>query len=66
MNRILALQRLTCTSSLPGFESTSFEETFLMSTVSGICGVCSNGLPLAGSNEFVPACSNGLVAAARS
>lgn len=45
MDRILALQRLSYDLSLPGFELAHFEETFLMSTVSGICTTaCSNAL----------------------
>jgi len=44
MDRILALQRLTFTSSFPGFEPSLFEETVIMSTVSGICATCSSGL----------------------
>lgn len=42
MNRVLALQRLTCTSAQNGFEQAlskeaTFEEAFLMSSASGIC-----------------------------
>ena len=45
MNRVLALQRLDRTSSLPGFELIQFEETLLISSVSGICTTTgSNGL----------------------
>lgn len=50
MNHVLALQRLTCASLQNGFEQAFskemlFEETFLMSSASGICTPqCSTGL----------------------
>jgi hypothetical protein len=53
MNRVLALQRLTCTSPQNGFEEafskeTLFEETFMMSSASGICAPqCSTGMAAA-------------------
>ena len=50
MDRILALQRLTYTPSLPEFQSIRFEETLLISSVSGICTACSNGLAQAAQN----------------
>ncbi len=53
MNHILALQRLTYAPPQNGFEEiflkeTLFEETFLMSSASGICAPqCSTGLAVA-------------------
>jgi len=55
MNHVLALQRLTCASPHNGFEEafakeTLFEETFLMSSASGICAPptqCSTGIAAA-------------------
>jgi len=46
MNHILALQRLTCTSPEEAFSKEMLlEETFLMSSASGICAPqCSTGL----------------------
>lgn len=49
MNHVLALQRLSCASPQNGFEQVFskemlFEETFLMSSASGICAPqCSSG-----------------------
>jgi len=50
MNHVLALQRLSIASPQSGFEEAFskemlFEETFLMSSASGICAPqCSTGL----------------------
>lgn len=49
MNHILALQKLSYPSPLPAFgdclpTEALVEETALISSASGICGICSSGL----------------------